>query len=66
MYLSKLRGEFEGGALEAEVVPRWVGQDKPKVYVDDMALRVHQNVTIVPVYPAEKMAKTNKQLTQTM
>ena len=47
MYLSKFVGEFEGRALEAEVVPGRVGQDKAKVNVNDVAFRVHQNVPIV-------------------
>ena len=45
--LGKLRGEFEWRALEAEVVPRRVGQHKAKVDVDDVSLRVHQDVAIV-------------------
>ena len=42
-------GQFERRALEAEVVPGGVGQDESKVNVNDVALRVHQNVTIVSV-----------------
>ena len=42
-------GQFERRALEAEVVPRGVGQDKSKVNVNDVALRVHQNVAVVSV-----------------
>ena len=42
-------GQFERRALEAEVVPGGVGQDESKVNVNDVALRVHQNVTVVSV-----------------
>ena len=47
-HLSKLFGEFEGRALEAEIVSGRVSQHKAKVNVDDVSLRVHQDVAIVP------------------
>ena len=37
-HLGKLFGEFEGRALEAEIVSRRVGQHKAKVNVDDVSL----------------------------
>ena len=46
-HLDKLWCELERRALEAEVVPRRVGQDEAEVNVDDVALGVHQDVAVV-------------------
>jgi hypothetical protein len=43
----KLLRELEGGALEAEVLGGG-REDEPKVNVDEVALVVEQNVTVVP------------------
>ena len=46
-HLYKLFGEFKGGALKAQVVPGRIGQDETKVNVNQVSLRVQQDVAIV-------------------
>ena len=48
-HLNKLGCQFERRTLKAKVVSGGVGQDEPKVDVDDVSLRVQENVAIVSV-----------------
>ena len=45
-YVHKLAGELEGGRLEAQVA--WgAGQNEAEVNVNDVALRIQENIPIV-------------------
>lgn len=46
-HIHKLAGEFEGRGFETQVTGG-AGQNEAKVYVDDVALSVQQDVAIVP------------------
>lgn len=48
-HLDEFRRKLEGRALEAQV-PRRVGQDEAVVDVDEMAVIVKQNVSIVSIF----------------
>ena len=48
-HLNKLGCQFERRTLKAKVVSGGVGQNEPKVDVDDVSLRVQENVAIVSV-----------------
>ena len=47
MYLHEFLGELEVGELKAEVVAGGTGQDEAKVNVDQVAIRVQQDVAVM-------------------
>ena len=49
-HLNKFWCQFEGRALEAKVVSWGMSQDEPKVNVDDVTLRVQEDIPVVSVY----------------
>lgn len=51
-HLDEFRRKLEGRAFEAQV-PRRVGQDEAVVDVDEMAVIVKQNVSIVAIFHLE-------------
>lgn len=46
-YIHKFCGEFEGRRLKAKI-PGGAGEDKPKIDVDYVSIRIQQDVAIVP------------------
>lgn len=54
-HIHKLRGQLEGRCFKPKVFGR-AGKDEAKVDVDDVALRVQQDVPVVP----EKTAAVRK------
>jgi len=54
--LRHLVTQLEGGALKAHVGSRADLQDESKVYVDQPALGVNQDVAVVPVLGLEQVA----------
>mmetsp|Transcript_42215 Transcript_42215/g.123609 ORF Transcript_42215/g.123609 Transcript_42215/m.123609 type:complete len:310 (+) Transcript_42215:3-932(+) len=55
-HLDPLRGELEGGGLEAHVLARRVGEEEAKVDVDEGAVGVQQDVAVVPVLDLQQVA----------
>ena len=55
-HFHKLRGELEGGALEAQVLGR-AAQDEAVVDVNEVALAVEQDVAVVPVLDLQDVAE---------
>lgn len=54
--LRHLVAQLEGGALKAHVGSRADLQDESKVYVDQPALGVNQDVAVVPVLGLDQVA----------
>ena len=50
-----LAGELEGRRLEVDIAARRVGEEEPKVNVDDTARAVEQNVAIVAVLDLQQV-----------
>ncbi len=48
-YIDKFLGHLEWRLLELESLARRIGQEKPIVNVDNVALRVHHDILIMPV-----------------
>jgi len=51
--------QFEGWRLKSKVLSRWIGENKTKVNVNDMSVRVQQNVAVVTTkqqYPTIRLA----------
>lgn len=46
-YVNKLRGELEGRRLETQI-SGGAGEDEPEVDMDDVSVRVQQDIAVVP------------------
>lgn len=51
-HIHEFRGELEGRRLKAEI-PGGAGQDEPEVDVDDVSVRIQQDVAVVPAREGE-------------